>query len=287
MILINNDSGQLCNKLLLLANVYATAINTNQKVYHMYWKCNTKHFQKTKNRDLRWFPIKLGRLFPYYERYIYNRINKQDSYWECRKKQERKKEIIKSGSKSKLYVVDGWYYRDYEALFRYRDRIIELFHPTTEIEERIDRFWEEACIPDVITIGVHMRRGDYRVWENGRFYFTDETYKKWMIDLAEDTPNKLQFILCSNEEINLPNFESDRYSVCKAPGTQMEDLYTLARCDYIMGPPSTYSWWAAYFGDRHYLTLYCADRRIELGNFCKVEGEEFSVAHAEKMGLIQ
>ena len=37
MIIVNNNSGQLCNKLILFAHAYATAIDTHQKVYHLYW----------------------------------------------------------------------------------------------------------------------------------------------------------------------------------------------------------------------------------------------------------
>ena len=28
----------------------------------------------------------------------------------------------------------------------------------------------------------------------------------------------------------------------------MTDLYALSRCDYIIGPPSTFSQWASYYG---------------------------------------
>jgi len=29
----------------------------------------------------------------------------------------------------------------------------------------------------------------------------------------------------------------------------VEDLYALAECDYIIGPPSTYTLWASFYGD--------------------------------------
>ena len=32
------------------------------------------------------------------------------------------------------------------------------------------------------------------------------------------------------------------------PGTEIGDLYSLAACDYIIGPPSTYTQWASFYG---------------------------------------
>jgi hypothetical protein len=32
-------------------------------------------------------------------------------------------------------------------------------------------------------------------------------------------------------------------------GSAVEDLYSLARCDYLLGPPSTFSLWASFYGN--------------------------------------
>ena len=37
--------------------------------------------------------------------------------------------------------------------------------------------------------------------------------------------------------------------VRRAGGSELEDLYTLAACDLIVGPRSTYSGWASLYGD--------------------------------------
>lgn len=280
MIVINNDSGQLCNKLVLFAHVYATAIDTNQNVYHLYWIYSENLFSKSTQSGLRYFPGRLGKFFHYYDRYVLNKRIEKYSYKELRRMQDRKKSKIKSSSNHGLYVVDDWYYRDYEALFRHREKIVSAFRPTKETEETVKCFWEGVeCQSNAITIGVHMRRGDYKEWCDGAYFYSDEDYRNWMEALSGDTQRRLCFVLCSNEEILLPHFESKSYSVCKAPGTQMEDLYTLSGCDYIMGPPSTYSWWAAFYGNRKYLTLYSAKQVAALDAFHYVKGEEFNPAH--------
>lgn len=36
----------------------------------------------------------------------------------------------------------------------------------------------------------------------------------------------------------------------------IEDMYSLAECDYIIGPPSTYTMWASFYGE---VPLYMVD----------------------------
>jgi hypothetical protein len=51
------------------------------------------------------------------------------------------------------------------------------------------------------------------------------------------------------------------------PGSVVGDLYALARCDYIMGPPSTYTQWASFYGNRPMLCLESKDQRIDRDQF--------------------
>ena len=55
-------------------------------------------------------------------------------------------------------------------------------------------------------------------------------------------------------------------SVGLGPGSVVGDLYALARCDYIMGPPSTYTQWASFYGNHPMLSLDSGDQRIERTN---------------------
>jgi hypothetical protein len=45
------------------------------------------------------------------------------------------------------------------------------------------------------------------------------------------------------------------------PGHFIEDLYALASCDYIIGPPSTFSQWASFYGNvPRYMVNYKAEQ---------------------------
>jgi hypothetical protein len=54
------------------------------------------------------------------------------------------------------------------------------------------------------------------------------------------------FWVCSDEGVAADAFPGLR--VEPGVGTILEDLCSLARCDLLIGPPSTFSAWASYYG---------------------------------------
>ncbi|GAC1589984.1 MAG: hypothetical protein NVS3B25_08050 [Hymenobacter sp.] len=53
-------------------------------------------------------------------------------------------------------------------------------------------------------------------------------------------------MLCSNEPIPAADF--DDFDTGRATNHYVEDLYAMAGCDYLIGPLSTYSMWASFYG---------------------------------------
>jgi hypothetical protein len=47
----------------------------------------------------------------------------------------------------------------------------------------------------------------------------------------------------------------------------MGDLYALAGCDWILGPLSTFSQWAAFFGNKPLLFLHSQNDSVKLNRF--------------------
>ena len=56
----------------------------------------------------------------------------------------------------------------------------------------------------------------------------------------------MAFLICSDEPQHGGDFA--RMNVHFGTGHAIEDLYALARCDYLIGPPSTFSAWASFYG---------------------------------------
>ena len=65
--------------------------------------------------------------------------------------------------------------------------------------------------------------------------------------------NNVQFLICSNESV--PDYLLEYKSRVFLNGSTMEDLYTLAQCDIIVGPPSTFSEWASFYGSKDRLVF--------------------------------
>ena len=50
----------------------------------------------------------------------------------------------------------------------------------------------------------------------------------------------------------------------------IEDVYALSQCDYILGPPSTFSMWASFIGDVPLRIVKYANENITLDQFSPI-----------------
>jgi hypothetical protein len=113
-----------------------------------------------------------------------------------------------------------------------------------------------------LVIGVHIRHGDYKTFENGRYYYTLEEYYQFMQNIQQVYKDKrVVFFISSNESFDTQLFKDCRcFRFGKEPSGDILDLYTLSLCDRIVGPWSTYSRWASFFGE---VPLCCIKERSQ------------------------
>ena len=88
-----------------------------------------------------------------------------------------------------------------------------------------------------------------------------------MRDASELFPSQtVGFIVCTEERLDL--VELKEFSCIFPKSDAMTDLYTLAQCDYLIAPSSTFSSWASYWGEIGIYTINDRNRRIcELEDF--------------------
>jgi hypothetical protein len=119
-----------------------------------------------------------------------------------------------------------------------------------------------------LLLGVHIRRGDYRTWSGGQYFYDDEVYLQKLREAAALFPNRsLQIVLSSNEPVNLGLYRKAFPQTRLAIGLMAEDLLLLSKCDYLIGPPSTYSCWASYYGRVPLLFLRRPDQPVRKEDF--------------------
>ena len=126
-----------------------------------------------------------------------------------------------------------------------------IFRPKDEIMEKAEGMIAELKKNNDIVVGVHIRRGDYATWNDGRFFYSLEEYHQFMLRVQELYKGKrVGFFISSNENFSLELFQGcncRRFG--KEPSGAILDLYTLSICDCIIGPFSSYSRWASFIGE--------------------------------------
>ena len=149
-------------------------------------------------------------------------------------------------------VAEGWYARWYDLVLKYKREIIGLFQFDEFVRENPDRLLASLPSSD-IRLGLHIRRGDYRTWHGGRYFYTDEQYISIVRQFLEQHQGMtVQLIVCGNDpELDEQAFREafPTLTVVFPKGNPGEDLYLLSRCDRLMGAPSTFTLVAAMYCD--------------------------------------
>ena len=162
-------------------------------------------------------------------------------------------------------LFEGWLLRSFTLFGKYKNEIKHLFEPNVEIQKSNALFL--SSLPQGRkNIGVHIRKGDYKE-EAPQWDYHIEDYLKIIKNIDNSTNENLNFILVSNEKINI----SKGKNIFVRNGDEAEDLFTLSNCDYIIGPPSTYNRWAAFWGDSFHFTLENTSDDIHLDDFDKLK----------------
>ncbi len=165
-----------------------------------------------------------------------------------------------------VVLAEGYYFVDYHNLLKHAHRVKQHFLPrethVKNVEKTIDRA-RQSC--DLL-VGVHIRQGDYRNYLGGKYFFSVGDYVSAMQKVRDlFGTRRTGFLLCSDSQLERKEFSD--LEVTTGPGHIIEDMYSLARCDYIIGPPSTYSRWACFYGDVPTWHFCGADQEPSLNGF--------------------
>lgn len=259
LVVLDTGTGQMCNQMLMQMNVLASAYDRHYKVrFYNFKKYEGVSYScpeieqvfsfmgggtprirllavKIVNKFLRSIKLKSKRIVMASDIHAVQAVLEEDI------------------SKKDIYCY-GWPFYDLPSLRKNASLIRQYFAPNENSKRYVDGVFENICSlnNEKIVVGVHMRRGDYRIWRNGEFYFEDEVYKHYMDQLCDiliTEGKQVVYILFSNEPVNREHFYSENYSVVVAEGSAIEDFFTQAKCDYLIGPPSSFSGVASFLGE--------------------------------------
>lgn len=173
----------------------------------------------------------------------------------------------------RLGFTKGWLTRtDTRYLKQTLPELKRIFRPKDEIMQKAEAMVAGLRQESDMVVGVHIRRGDYATWNDGRFFYELEDYHQFMLRIQQlYAYRRVSFFISSNEDFSLDIFEGchcQRFG--KEPSGAILDLYTLSLCDRIIGPFSSYSRWASFIGEVPLCFLETKDQQFTEDSFSKI-----------------
>lgn len=146
-----------------------------------------------------------------------------------------------------VVLVQGWLFLNQKNLIKHADIVRRALSPLEEYENKATEIMREARKSCKVLIGVHIRQKDYATFMDGRYFYSIKQYTNLMAEVSQLFPeNEVGFIIFSDTVQVVSDFNV--FNVFFGSGHLIEDLISLSLCDYIIGPPSTYSTWASFYG---------------------------------------
>jgi hypothetical protein len=150
--------------------------------------------------------------------------------------------------RQKLSFVDGWFFRcpklvqKYKPYLQLRYSLSSSFIVSNSFVKQALSKRANECI-----VGVHVRRGDYRIWHDGKYCFEDNVFMDYiykMDSLLNAIGKTAKYIIFSDESVILQGTAN----IIVSNETWFIDHYMMSKCDFLMGPPSTFTGWASFMG---------------------------------------
>ena len=263
MRVICDAPGQTCNRLWTYVASVAQCVAENKKMIIIFFDWTIEDFPNLLHSKYIWFPL--------LHKWYLERGNGWNNYkgltWKLTHNKTWDK-IFKL-----LGFTKGWQTRtDTRYLQKTMPQLQKIFRPKEEIMQMAEGMIDNMRKGSDIVVGVHVRRGDYATWHDGRFFYELEQYHQFMLRVQElYNDQRVSFFISSNEDFSLDVFEGCNCSrFGREPSGAILDLYTLSLCDRIMGPFSSYSRWASFIGEVPLCFLESKDQQFSLESFSKI-----------------
>lgn len=243
-IVLVDAPGQTCNRFCAYLDSVAWAIANDRKVVILHWDSSIKYYDALRKNIHVSFPFYLqnvisaigekrwkGFLFKFFNNRITNRF-------------------YRTNLAHRIGFFQSWPLRKSHDYFpKMKEKLKPIFRPNEDVCMHVENTMQKYKSEGYFVIGVHIRRGDYKNWEGGKYYYELSDYADTMRSLSllyKD--KKLAFFISTNEQFDDSEFSG--LTLCKFNNTTAaHDLHTLSLCDRIIGPLSTFSRWASWYGD--------------------------------------
>lgn len=179
---------------------------------------------------------------------------------------EYEEAISKILSCRKTFLSGYMFVMNDQTMKKHQQTIRDYFQLRQDASAKVLSQYEENNNACDILIGVHIRRGDYRVYRGGKYFFEDRVYRRMMEEcLVLFSGEKVRFLIFSDEAISMEHFTG--LDAVVVSGTPTEDMYLMAKCARLIGPSSTFTKWASFVGNVPLLAIESADQQVNQSDF--------------------
>ncbi|WP_400191525.1 hypothetical protein [Hymenobacter sp. B81] len=285
MVILVKRTGQLGNRLFLFAHFVANAAEYGYELINPSFNGYAPFFEATASGDFGGLPVRLHAFpRPGFDR-VFELMQHPRAFGLLRQASrllpgapalladegdqdyDLNRPDYLHAARAGVVLAHGWLFRDKRHFAQHGPLLRRLFAPVAPHRQAVDALLTRLRQSADVVVGVHIRRGDYATYCAGAYYYDDATYARALHQLRAQLPpdRRVVFLLCSNEAVSTEAFAG--LPVAHSTGHFVEDLYALAGCDYIIGPPSSYSYWASFYGLTPLLHLHRADQNVQLSDF--------------------
>ena len=261
-------TGQTCNQFWIYSNCLADAIEKKEKFAIWIPDIAFEYFPHLLDSELISYPLyskKLASLFGYkqYIKVLKTLFGNKFSI--------RFFNFLINLLPNQSFIIADVFIEKSKYRYKNLERLLASYTPLESIVLKVDDFMCAIRDEYEIIIGVHIRYGDYRTYNNGKYFYTLEEYSDFFKNIKKIFKGKkIAFYIVSNEVIDVTFFKD--YNCFYLPNSLMvEDLYSLSKTDYIIGPPSTFSGWASLRGNTPLFFLEDSKCNFEFSDFIDIK----------------
>lgn len=255
------DKGRLCNNILQYGHVYAWAREhgrqtVSMRFAHMYPEFQLSHTHN--HHHWVYLLVKLAAHRGWIPTVDFNQFGSDYA---------REQEVMLN---SRFVLAKGWCVRFYDLFEKYKSDITAMFAFRKSVTRKVDAVLS-ACAPEAVKLGVHIRRGDYATWCKGHYFYSDDQYAAAIERFVQLMQGRsVEVYICGNDpDLNRSYFQQ-RLSPAQVhfpDGSPAEDLCLFSQCDYLIGPPSTFTLVASMYRDNRLYWITDASRAFTLDDF--------------------
>lgn len=255
------DKGRLCNNILQYGHLYAWGREHGRKTMSMRFAYKYQYFRICHTPWHNFLTYSIAKYTASWGMLPVVRFDDPDADYSAEENMLLKHKNI---------VAQGWYARWYDLFLKYKDEILDLFQFDEKVKEKSNALLQ-GIPSNHVRLGLHIRRGDYRTFHDGIYYYSDEQYVQFIQQfLALHQQEPVSLFICGNyAEIDEAVFRDafPNLSITFPKGNPGQDLYLLSQCDWLMGPPSTFTLVASMYRDTPLCWIESADATLSEASF--------------------